>query len=156
MAQPDRRLKHHQLWVGYALIVAVIVLMVLAVNSAMQAKALRQKTTDLDGRISSLTTEHKQAKKLLSDQAHENQLQDDAIADQKRRLLRQEVAIARLARLRKQDSPLLTSLHNELAMRHTTDARIKQRLQQLEANNDAARNVINATPPPIGNKVKQP
>jgi|SRR6185437_1341480 len=156
MAQPDRHFHHHQLWVGYALIVAVIVLLVLAVNSAMQAKALRQKTTDLDGRISSLTTEHKQARKLLTAQARENQRQDDAIAEQKQRLLRQEAAIARLARLRKQDSTSLTSLHNELAVRHTTDARIKQRLQQLEANNAAARNVINATPPPIGDKVQQP
>jgi chromosome segregation ATPase len=156
MAQPDRRLKHHQLWVGYALIVAVIVLMVLAVNSAMQAKALRQKTTNLDGRISSLTAEHQHATKLLSEQQRENLQQDGDIAEQKRRLLRQESAIARLARLRKQDSNALTSLHNELAVHHTTDARIKQRLQQLEANNAAARNVINATPPPIGDKVQQP
>ncbi len=157
MAQPDRRCHHHhQLWVGYALIVAVIVLLVLAVNSAMQAKALRKKTTDLDGRIGSLTTEHKKARKMLSDQERENQLQDAAIADQKKRLLQQESSIARLARLRKQDSTALTSLHNELAVRHTADARIKQRLQQLEASNAAARNVINATPPPVGDKVQQP
>lgn len=156
MAQPDRHFHHHQLWVGYALIVAVIVLLVLAVNGAMQAKALRQKTTDLDGRIGTLATMHQRAATLLSAQERENQLQDVAIADQKKLLLQQEAAIARLARLRKQDVGTLTSLHNELAVTHNNDKRVSDRLLQLEANNAAARNVINTTPPPVGNKVQQP
>jgi hypothetical protein len=151
--QPNRHCHpHHQLWVGYALIVAVIVLMVLAVNSAMQAKALRLKTTDLDGRIGTLKTEHEKAVRLLSSQMSENSRQDSMLAAQARAAEQQREAIARLARLRRQDATALTGLHNELAVRFTDDARVKQRLQQLEANNAAARTLINTTPAPIDTK----
>lgn len=141
---------HRILWIGYALIFSVVVLAALAVTSAVQTHALRDKTVDLYGRIGELKSAHKTAQTLLEEQASENRHQDERIAEQNERLRRQGQAITRLSRLRKQDATALTSLHNELAVRNTADAPVKQRLQQLEANNAAARNVINTAPAPPG------
>lgn len=141
---------HRILWIGYALIFSVLVLAALAVASAVQTHALRDKTMDLYGRIGALQTAHENAERLLAEQSTENQQQDVALADQTERMRQQERAIKRLSHLRKQDATALTSLHNELAVRYTDDAHVKQRLQQLEANNATARSVISTAPVTTG------
>lgn len=144
----DRRCKapHHLLWVGYGLVFSVLVLLALAATGAMQAYTLRHKTTDLYQRLGKLNDDHQQSQRMLRHQVEESQQLGKALAKQRQRVQHQESAIARLARLRRQDATALTSLHNELAVRYADDARVKQRLQQLEANNAAARSVINTTP----------
>lgn len=144
--QHDRA--HRILWVGYALILSVVVLAALAVTSAVQTHALRDKTMDLYSRIGELKSAHKTAQTQLGEQASENRQQDARIAEQNERLRLQGQAITRLSRLRKQDATALTGLHNELAVRNTADAPVKERLEQLEANNAAARSVISTAPAP--------
>lgn len=144
--QPDRRKQHHLLYTGYGLIAAVLVLLAMAVNGGIDRARLHRQAGNLDTRIAELTAAHHAAELKLSDQAHENATQDETLKEQRARIHRQELAIDRLAKLRTQDARALTGLHNELAVRYTDDARVKQRLQQLEANNAAARSVINTTP----------
>jgi chromosome segregation ATPase len=144
--QPDRRKQHHLLYTGYGLIAAVLVLAAMAINSEVDRARLHDKATDLDARVAELNTAHRSAEAKLIEQANENAVQDETLQQQRARIRRQELAIAHLARLRAQDSRALTGLHNELAVRYADDAQVKQRLQQLEANNAAARSVINTTP----------
>lgn len=144
--QPDRRKQHHLLYTGYGLIAAVLVLMAMAINSEVDRSRLHDKATDLDARVVELKAGHRAAEHKLLEQASENAAQDETLQQQRERIQRQERAIAHLARLRAQDARALTGLHNELAVRYTDDAQVKQRLQQLEANNAAARSVINTTP----------
>ncbi len=144
--QPDRRQHHRLLYVGYGLIVAVLVLLAMAINGGIDRARLHRQALHLDGRVVELTTAHKAAEQKLIAQANENAVQDETLLEQRARIHRQEHAIARLARLRKQDARALTGLHNELAVRYADDAQVKQRLQQLEKNNATARTVINATP----------
>jgi septal ring factor EnvC (AmiA/AmiB activator) len=144
--QPDRRKQHHLLYTGYGLIAAVLVLMAMAVNSGVDRARLHRQAGHLDQRVAELTTAHRAAERKLIQQANENAAQDETLLQQRARIQRQERAISRLARLRAQDARALTGLHNELAVRYTDDAQVKKRLQQLEANNAAARSVINTTP----------
>lgn len=139
---PDHRGNHHQLYTGYGLIVAVLVLMALSINSYVDRGQLHRKTVDLDDRVAALSDRYSETRDQLQTQTRENATQDETLKRQHERLQRQEQIIAKLARLRMLDSHALTALHDELAARYAHDVQVKRRLDQLEANNSAARTVI--------------
>lgn len=144
--RPDRRRQHHLLYVGYGLIAAVLILMAVTLNGWIDRARLHDETAALDSRIAAFKDDQTAAEKLLAEQATEIRSQNETLQQHRDRIQRQEVALSRLARLRRQDARSLTGLHNELAVRYAGDAEVKQRLQQLEKSNAAARTVINATP----------
>lgn len=151
MARTDRRRRrscHRRLlWVGYGLLLTVIVLLSLATTGALQVYHLRQGNADLYTRIRDLNAKHQSAQELLDAQARENKHQDELLTAQQKQARERGAAIAALHKLREKDALALTRLHNELAVRYVDDAAVKQRLQQLEASNAAARTVINNAPP---------
>lgn len=147
MRQPDRRKSHRVLYLGYGLIVAVIVLLALAVNGQIDRRRLHVQAVDLYQHVNTLNTKHAVTELLLADQVSENKKQDQQLKDQQAVALKQDKAMRSLRYLRNRDAHALTALHNELAVRHATDPQVKSKLQQLETSNAAARSVIQNAPP---------
>lgn len=148
MRRVDRRRSCHRrlLWVGYGLVLTVIVLLSLATTGAIQVYHLRAGATALAQRVADVSDDNKAAREELAAQVRENKRQDELLTTQQRQARKRDAAIAALRKLRQQDTPALTALHNELAARYVDDARVKQRLQQLEASNATARRVISTAP----------
>lgn len=153
--KPRRRSCHRRvLWLGYGLVLTVIVLLSLATTGALQVYRLRQGNSDLDARIVDLNARHKAVQDLLDAQVKENRHQDELLDQQERQARQRGAAIAALHQLREKDALALTRLHNELAVRYVGDAAVKLRLKQLEASNAAARVVIDNAPPAASSSAK--
>lgn len=148
MIDHDRRKSHRVLYLGYGLIVAVIVLLALAVNGQMDRSKLHVQADGLIHHVDQLKTRGEAAEKLLASQVLENKQQDQRIKEQQELAMKQAKAMRSLRYLRNRDAHALTALHNELAVRHATDPRVKNKLEQLETSNAAARTVIQNAPPP--------
>lgn len=148
MSDHDRRKSHRVLYLGYGLIVAVIVLMALAFNGQIDRNRLHVQAVDLYQHVDTLKTKGEKTEKLLASQVLENQQQDERIKEQQELAMKQAKAMRSLRYLRNRDAHALTALHNELAVRHATDPQVKNKLEQLETSNAAARTVIQNAPPP--------
>lgn len=148
MSDHERQKTHRVLYLGYGLIVAVIVLMALAVNGQIDRKRLHGQAVDLYNHVDKLKTKGEQTERLLASQVSENRHQDQQLQEQQDLATKQARALRSLRYLRNRDARALTALHNELAVRHATDPQVKDKLQQLETSNAAARTVIQNAPPP--------
>lgn len=152
MIRPDKsRNPRRQLWFGYGLIFAVIVLGATSITAQFQHRALRAVAETHAGELRDLNTArlHRNVQvsamqQTIASQQHELVEQRQQLASEQRATGRQEAAIAHLGRLRVNDFRSLTSLHNELAISHEDAVGVTQRLQQLEQSNAAARATINA------------
>lgn len=145
MSHPDHsKQRHPQLWVGYGLILAVILLGVTAVTTQFQYLAIRHVDAAQTAAINDLRMKHASATAKARDLENHSAELDATLAIQHADLDRQQRAIDHLERLRKADAAALTSLHNELAVHHVADAVVRARLEQLERSNIAAHTTINA------------
>lgn len=147
MKSRDRRCQHPQLWVGYGLILAVIVLGVTAITAQFQHAALRATAAHQSREIEGLKARDATARQRLQQLDQVNHAQDQSLSIQRQDLARQQRAIHHLSRLRRIDDRALIALRDELAARHAGDAHIRARLEQLEHNNAAAQAAINAAKP---------
>lgn len=147
MSDHDRSKTHRVLYLGYGLIVAVIVLMALAVNGQIDRNRLHGQAVDLYTHVDTLKTKGEQTERLLATQVRENRQQDQRLQEQQDVATKQARAMRSLRYLRNRDAHALTALHNELAVRHASDPQVKDKLQQLETSNAAARSVIQNAPP---------
>lgn len=139
MSRTDRKPHHPQLWLGYALIIGVIVLAVTAINTQFQYQSMRRVDARQTADISRLNADKAIHAARLQDLQQTAHQQGMSIAIQRSDLERQQQAIRQLSRLRNADAHVLLGLRDELAATHASDAQIRQRLVQLESSNAAAR-----------------
>jgi len=132
------------LWVGYGLILAVIVLGVTAITAQFQHAQMRAVARAQAADIATLRQGRQGDHRRIVALQDQNHAQDQSLALDRNDIARQQRAIAQLGRLRNADWHAITALHNELAVRRVHDAAVRDKLKQLEASNAAARATIHA------------
>jgi len=144
MKSHNAKPRHPQLWLGYGLILAVILLGVTAITAQFQHADMRRVAARQSHAIADLRDARQADRRRIVALQDQNRAQDQSLAIDRADLGRQQQAIGRLARLRTLDWRAITALHNELAVRRIHDAAVRDRIKQLETSNAAARATIHA------------
>jgi len=140
-----RKPQHPQLLLGYALIGAETVLGTSTVSSQIQHYQERRVVAAQASKLRNLGAANERATRRIGVLESQNLDQYTTLAEHRGEIQRQDAAIERLKHLRRADLKAITTLHNTLAAHHLADQRVQRELQQLEANNAAARSAIQAT-----------
>lgn len=144
MASHDRRpVRHSQLWMGYGLVLAVVVFGATAITAQFQHADMRAAAAGQAREIAALKASQSHDRARIKQLGEVNAQQDQTLTLQQQDMRMQQQAIHRLASLQRRGSRTLAGLHDELAASHASGAQVRQRLEQLEQNNAAAKATIN-------------
>lgn len=119
-----------RLWIEYALILAVVLLMGFVAWGKIRTAQLETNVATLDGKLRTAETRVAQVEEVNKAQAE---------------------AIATVQQMRTLDSTVLAGLSNALETINSRDASVRTRLALLEKSNEAVRAYLNGTvPDPVG------